>query len=241
MSREKPRQVDNQLGRAKESGSSPEAEEPPARAAAYLPPMAVPKESRYHTIDMKAVRLSPDIDPQRMKTQLSLRAVRAVAEKRPPTRLPAWIALLLVGGALGTCVWWFSRWRDVQGQPAPAAAGLPVVTVAASVLVPIAEPAVQSLDPSPGVVASIGEGVPNASSAPPAIVPVAASSPAPTEVLLPAVTPPKPVRVTSPQSQHQVKRAVNPLNSESRKLSTPPVQASEVAPAATSQPRLWLE
>jgi len=127
--------VDDKPGRAG-AGAPPELEEPPARAAAYIPPMAVPKESRYHTIDMKAVRLSPDIDPQRMKTQLSLRAVPAVAERRRPSRrLPAWLALLLVGGALGTCVWWFARWRNVRGDSVIAASiadATPAASIASS-------------------------------------------------------------------------------------------------------------
>lgn len=234
MSREKPRQVDDQLGRAKGGGNPPEPDEPPARAAAYLPPMEVPKESRYHTIDMKAVRLSPDIDPQRMKTQLSLRAVRTVNEKRAPTsRVPAWIALLLVGGALGTCVWWFSRWRDVQGQPAPVAAGLPVVTVAVPVQAPLASP----LEESPRAAEPTNESGPSGTLAPLTVAPGSGASAKPTETVPPANTPPKPARVT----RQQVKRAASPVISEPRKVSTPPTQSGEVTPPASSQPKLWLE
>lgn len=117
MAREK--QPPNDAGQgAPRVGHDEEVKAPPARAAAYIPPMAAPKESRYHTIDMKAVRLSPEIDPHRMKTQLSLRAVRANTE-RSPSRVMAWIALLLTGGAIGTCAWWFFRWQSTQQASQP--------------------------------------------------------------------------------------------------------------------------
>lgn len=112
MAREKQPPNDARQG-APRLGHDEEVNAPPTRAAAYIPPMAAPKETRYHTIDMKAVRLSPEIDPQRMKTQLSLRAVRAKTE-RSPSRVMAWIALLLTGGAIGTCAWWFFRWQSTQ-------------------------------------------------------------------------------------------------------------------------------
>lgn len=74
---------------------------PPPRASAYIPPTEVPKESKYHTIDMKAVRLSPEIDPRRMQTQLTLRRV-AIPPKRDQRHL---VALCLLGASVGVGVW----------------------------------------------------------------------------------------------------------------------------------------
>ena len=225
MSREKPRQVDDKpLGAG--ISAPPEQEEPPARAAAYIPPMAVPKESRYHTIDMKAVRLSPDIDPQRMKTQLSLRAVQAVTEQKKST-VPAWIVLLLVGGALGTCVWWFARWRNVTEA-------VPVV----SVLTTPSVPAVPAPPPSAAPAAPVAP----ASVAPlaPAEASAAVTAAASAEVVTPPVVPAsKPAVAVAPRAPA---KAVSPRASvASRKVNTSPAPATDGPQPASSQPKLWLE
>lgn len=248
MSREKPKPVG-----AKQEGGRPgspgEGQEPPARAAAYIPPMAVPKESRYHTIDMKAVRLSPDIDPKRMKTQLSLRAVQAATIK-PPSRIPAWIALLCAGGAVGTAAWWFLRWQHVQDQtsnPATAVAS-PVVVVATDVVATVVSPT--PVSPEVLVQPLPGGGEPGAVTAPaeatalepaalePAGLEGAVVTPSslPQALPMPAV-PPAP-QVIRPRSRTQSSK-VHPAP---RNVTAPaPGPAPEVSASASSQPKLWLE
>lgn len=95
---------------------------PPPRASAYIPPTAVPRESKYHTIDMKAVRLSPEIDPARMRTQLSLRRVEA------PSRLNyrRLTALGLLGVSIGIGGWWGvrSQIEETASVTAPLQSGI---------------------------------------------------------------------------------------------------------------------
>jgi hypothetical protein len=261
MSREKPRQVDDKPGRAG-AGAPPEPEEPPARASAYIPPMAVPKESRYHTIDMKAVRLSPDIDPQRMKTQLSLRAVQAVTEKRP-SRLPAWIALLLVGGALGTCLWWFSRWRTVQGSAAlvaPAAAGVvaPAAAVSPSLPIAVTQPTFAEASVPSGSAAPSRDGAGSEGAGLP--VPPPESSARATAIREPtaprgvsAIRESTAIRDTTSSRESTASRVPASARAQSkpvatkvspapRKVSAPAAHpASEGAQPTSTQPKLWLE
>jgi hypothetical protein len=198
--------------------------------------MAVPKESRYHTIDMKAVRLSPDMDPQRMKTQLSLRAVQAVTEKRP-WRMPAWIALLLVGGALGTCVWWFARWRNVQAdqvfgfaRPNGASAVVNVSPAESLRLLPEALPAPAGALVLPSTLLSslpIITSTENVVTAPPL------DAPQKTVVA---------TRVVAGGLRPQSKPLATKVSPAPRKVGAPSTRAvNEGAQPASSQPKLWLE
>lgn len=101
---------------------------PPPRARAYIPPTQVPKESKYHTIDMKAVRLSPEIDPRRMQTQLTLRRV-AIPAKRDHRHL---VALCLLGASVGVGVWLgiHSSLSERRVTPVSAAAAEPGIASA---------------------------------------------------------------------------------------------------------------
>lgn len=81
---------------------------PPARAAAYIPPTQVPKESKYRTLDLKAVRLAPEIDPERMKTQRALRRVPVVGNASAHSS--TWVSWCLAGAALGLGAWWGVQW-----------------------------------------------------------------------------------------------------------------------------------
>lgn len=90
-------------GATDRSSSAEPSAPPPARASAYIPPTAVPRESKYHTIDMQAVRLSPEIDPVRMRTQLSMRHVQVPSKlnHRSLTGLALLGVSIGVGGWLG--------------------------------------------------------------------------------------------------------------------------------------------
>lgn len=256
MSREKPRQVDegpDQRG----VGAPPEPDEPPARASAYIPPMAAPKESRYHTIDMKAVRLSPDIDPQRMKTQLSLRAVRAVTEK-PAPRVPAWVVLLLVGGALGTCVWWFARWRDVRRELGLAIGTPPAASAASGFVSPsfggaqarAATPLASAGSLTAAVAPTAGEGAAASTSPEGAAAPERAVLPE-RAVSLPQTrehdvrsteSPAQPAMGAPATTRSQVKPVVAKATPAPRKPSVPfAAPASPSQQPASTQPKLWLE
>lgn len=85
---------------------------PPARVAAYIPPTQVPKESKYHTLDLKAVRLAPEIDPQRMKTQMGLRRLPDVASSSSDAS--TWVSWCLAGAALGLGAWWGVQWWSAR-------------------------------------------------------------------------------------------------------------------------------
>lgn len=247
MSREKPKPVEakHDAGRP---GSPGEAQEPPARAAAYIPPMAVPKESRYHTIDMKAVRLSPDIDPKRMKTQLSLRAIQA-ATVRPPSRIPAWIALLCAGGAVGTAAWWFLRWQHVNEQTTSNA----VTTVATDVVVVVSPGAVSPVTHAPTatgetpVVGASPEAASREATAPVVTatsVPVAANSEAPAAALTAAALAPAPAvaPAATRSSRGRVRSSGVKVQPAPRNQTAPasgPVP--EASASSASQPKLWLE
>ncbi len=235
MAREKQRPSD---GRKGELPAGPEAppEAPPARAAAYIPPMAVPKESRYHTIDMKAVRLSPDIDPQRMKTQLSLRAVQAA--KPPSGRMTRWLALLLVGGAIGTCAWWFSRWRLTQSQDN---VGVPMPLVGAGVAVspPRALDVGSHVATPRDVAAPLAPTIPSQTRAlgAPETSPVPSGSAetglARSGVAVAPPNVPNPVKVPTPARPAPKTRLPRKVN--------PPAASGELPKTDSNPPRLWLE
>lgn len=224
MSREKPGQVHDKQ-QAAASGAQPAPQAPPARAAAYIPPMDVPKESRYHTIDMKAVRLSPDIDPQRMKTQLSLRAIQAATVKRPS---PVWprLALLFVGGALGTAVWWFARWQTSQVVATPSAQeGRPE----------------RPAQGGPGASTVVGSVV---SLRPVEISPPALTATAPALDVLevaPAPPPSPTARAVVPPTPRATPRAAR-VRPTARKVTVPKPSPPEAKDEpASAQPKLWLE
>lgn len=240
MAREKQGPNDDRPGKPQLTPPG-EAQDPPPRAAAYIPPMAAPKESRYHTIDMKAVRLSPDIDPQRMKTQLSLRAVKA-APKKNPSRAPAWVALLLVGGAIGTCAWWFASWRRVNHHDSPglpakeaAVAAIPVSSVSAGAdiarVVTDPTPSSQTQGAPIGVVDSETAVVPRS-----ARIPTGTASPTVSAAPAGTVTP---LRGTS--TGDVVRPAPKPRPTP-RKVSQPKTPAvDEPTSVAPNSPKLWLE
>jgi hypothetical protein len=216
-----------------------DSQEPPPRAAAYIPPMAAPKESRYHTIDMKAVRLSPDIDPQRMKTQLSLRAVKAAEHKRP-SRAPAWLALLLVGGAIGTCAWWFSRWQGVQSAgpsgllvpgataPALAVAGVDVRSPASVDSGPGGPTASSEIQRETATAASLGSAVP---SSPPMVDPLSTTA----SSLGTGTSEGQSLKEAPSKPTPRLRRA--PRNVPQPK----PQSVDESGTAEPRQPKLWLE
>lgn len=239
MSREKPKPVEGKQAGGR-PGSPGEGQEPPARAAAYIPPMAVPKESRYHTIDMKAVRLSPDIDPKRMKTQLSLRAVQAATIK-PPSRIPAWIALLCAGGAVGTAAWWFLRWQHVQEQStanAVAAVASPVVVVASDVTQAVVSPAGAPQALTGGGETAVVARAPEATAAEleAAALGGAVVTPSSLPQALPAVSPvPRAARGRNRTQSSKVHPAPRNVTAPS------PGPTPETSASASSQPKLWLE
>lgn len=227
MAREKQPPNDARKG-APRLGHDEEAQVPPARAAAYIPPMAAPKESRYHTIDMKAVRLSPEIDPQRMKTQLSLRAVRANTE-RSPSRVMAWIALLLTGGAIGTCAWWFFRWQLTQhaSQPVYVVGDVPRGLPSAAPIAPLPTPPEQTqLSPLPSATIDV---LPHPSETTPVSRVIA--------------EPPRSVTHggEAKSSKNPVRSAPRAKDTSSKANEAPqrPVEKSNTTDQ--SQPKLWLE
>ena len=210
----------------------PEPSPPPARAAAYIPPTEVPRESRYHTLDLKAVRLAPEIDPARMKTQMSLRRVSTSA--RPGRSPSVVVALTLAGVALGLGAWWSLQWwreqpRVVQSLPVNE----PQVTAAIVLAVPAA---VQS---SASAVAALNEQ--RANDSPTQLLSKTASA----KTSVPRGVP----GAANPRAAKKVRKGTN-----TEVLPVPGVAVQEpaapearprvnsLAPAtAASQPELWLK
>ncbi len=84
----------------------------PRHRRVYAAPRELPSVCSHETLDMRSVRLAPDIDPRRAPTMLSLRPVELYPEPALPPRTTSWLinaagVLLLAAVAFlpGTLVW----------------------------------------------------------------------------------------------------------------------------------------
>jgi hypothetical protein len=91
----------------------------PQRAFVYAPPQATPRETDHRTLELKRVRLAPDIDPRRQRTQLLRRGPAVAPPGALSRRQVAWLAAF--GALVGAGTWGVAGamgsgfWSDVPG------------------------------------------------------------------------------------------------------------------------------
>lgn len=120
------------------SDDSPSSSELPRHRYIYCPPRPVASLVSHETLDMRSVRLAPEIDPRRARTVLSLRAVpifsrpksRAQTAGRRWSRVPTALLFLALAVLPGAIVWWLRTYGPLAPETQAtdsAALGAPTI------------------------------------------------------------------------------------------------------------------